>query len=237
MITLYGFGKSFGVMDASPFVVKVDTFIRMAKLPHEVISNSSNLKKAPKGKLPFITDSTNGTTEIVADSQAIIEYLTEKYSISLNENLSPEQAAQAYLLTKSLDENLYWCLVYSRWVLEDTWQVAKKEFFGLLPAPLRLFVPSLVRKGVKKSLHVQGMGRHSKNEILAISDKSFAALSTLLGDKNYFFGDKVSTFDATAYSLLCQFITVNCDNEFNAKAKNYQNLVEYCQRIEQTYYS
>jgi glutathione S-transferase len=237
MITLYGFGESFGVIDASPFVVKVDTFMKMVDIPYERIVNSKNLGKSPKGKLPFITDNNEGVAEIVADSQAIIEYLTQKYQITLDEHLSPEETAQAYLLTKSLDENLYWCLVYSRWIVEESWQIAKKEFFGFLPVPLRLFVPSLIRKRVKKNLHAQGMGRHSKNEILAISDKSFSALSTLLGDKSYFFGDKPSSFDATAYSILCQFITANCDNEFNAKANNYQNLVEYCQRIEHTYYS
>jgi glutathione S-transferase len=237
MITLYGFGSSFGVMDSSPFVVKVDTFMRMAGIPYEVVANSNNLKKAPKGKLPFLIDNNDSKSKVVADSQTIIEYLTEKYQVSLDKHLSPEQAAQAYLLTKSLDENLYWCLVYSRWIVEDTWQLVKKEFFDFLPVPLRLVVPGLLRRGVKKNLHAQGIGRHSKNEILAISDKSFAALSTLLGDKNYFFGNTPCHFDATAYSLLCQFITATCDDEFNTKARSYQNLVEYCQRIEQTYYS
>ncbi len=237
MIKLYGFGASFGVMDPSPFVVKVDAFMKMAQLPYEVIPSADNLKKAPKSKLPFIVDNTQSTSTTVADSQAIIEYLNEKYQVSLDEHLSPEQRAQAYLFTKSLDENLYWCLVYSRWILEDTWQVVNNTFFGSLPLPLRLFVPSLIRRGVKKNLHGQGIGRHSKDEILAISDKSFAALSTLLADKNYFFGDKQSSFDATAYSILCQFICVNCDNEFNAKAKSYPNLVQFCQRIEQTYYA
>jgi len=233
VIKLYSFGASFGVMDPSPFVVKVYAFMKMAQLPFEVVASADNLKIAPKGKLPFIVDS---DTTTIADSQAIVEYLTEKYKVSLDQHLSAEQQAQAYLLTKSLDENLYWCLVYSRWVLDNTWPLVNKTFFGALPLPLRLFVPSLIRKGVKKNLHGQGLGRHSKEEILAISDKSFSALSILLADKDYFFGDNPSSFDASVYSILGQFILTDHLNEFNEKARTYPNLVQFCQRIEQTYY-
>ena len=94
----------------------------------------------------------------------------------------------------------------------------------------------MIKKKVCKNLHGQGLGRHSKEEVLAISDKSFAALSTLLADKAYFFDGKPSSFDATVYSILCQFISVDCDNEFNAKARSYSNLVQFCQRIEKEYY-
>lgn len=237
MIKLYSFGSSFGVMDPSPFVVKVDAFMKMAALPFEVIASTNNLKIAPKGKLPFIVDNNESDENTIADSQAILEYLTDKYQVLLDEHLSSEQKAQAYLFTKSLDENLYWCLVYSRWILEGTWQRVNKTFFGALPFPLRLFIPSLIRKSVKKNLHGQGTGRHSKAEILAISDKSFAALSTLLGDQMYFFNNKESSFDAIVYSILCQFISVDCTNEFNDKARSYPNLVQFCQRIEQAYYA
>jgi len=237
VIKLYSFGSNFGVMDPSPFVVKVDLFMKMAKLPFDVIPSANNLKLAPKGKLPFIIDSNESDENTIADSQAILEYLTDRYQVSLDEHLSPEQQAQAYLFAKSLDENLYWCLVYSRWILEDTWPLANKAFFGGLPFPLRLFIPSLIRKGVKKNLHGQGIGRHSKAEILAISDKSFLALSTLLDNKMYFFNNKESSFDAIVYSILCQFISVDCTNEFNDKARSYPNLVQFCQRIEQAYYA
>jgi len=237
VIKLYSFGASFGVMDPSPFVVKVDAFMKMAQLPYEVISSADNLKIAPKGKLPFIIDHANDGESTIADSQAIIEYLNQKYQISLDDHLSSEQQAQAYLFTKSLDENLYWCLVYSRWILDDTWQIVKQAFFGGLPWPIKVIVPGIIQKKVRKNLHGQGIGRHTKDEILAISDKSFAALSTLLADKNYFFGDKPSSFDATVYSILCQFISVDCSNEFNDKARSYSNLVQFCQRIEQSYYN
>lgn len=56
MIKLYGFGKRFGVVDGSPFVVKVDLYMRMASIEFEVESDFNAIKKSPKGKLPFIED-------------------------------------------------------------------------------------------------------------------------------------------------------------------------------------
>lgn len=237
MVTLYGFGKHFNVMDASPFVVKVDLFLKMANLPYKVISDVRNMKLAPKGKLPFIDDDGHK----VADSVAIIEYLTDQYQITLDEKLTAEQNAQAYLLTKSLDEGLYWCLVYSRWIADDSWLVVKESFFGTMPLPLRWFVPNLLRKSVIKNLHGQGMGRHSEAEVLAIVDKALSSLSVLLADNTYFFGEDYCAFDAVVYSHLCQFISVRYENgfesDFSKRAKQYDNLVSFCQRIENKFYS
>ncbi len=236
MITLYGFGKHFNVMDPSPFVVKVDLFMRMANIPYQVKHGAEYLKMSPKSKLPFIDD--DGKT--IADSTAILSYLTEQYQVTLDAELTPEQKAQAYLITKSLDEGLYWCLVYSRWILDDSWPFTKNAFFSKLPIPLRWLVPSVIRRTVKKNLHGQGVGRHSTEEILAIADKSLQALSTLLADNDFFFGQQHTSFDAVVYSHLCEFISVQFEGGFESKftqqAKNYPNLVQFCQRIENKFY-
>ncbi|GHF84428.1 glutathione S-transferase family protein [Thalassotalea marina] len=232
MITLYGFGPAFGVIDASPFVVKVDLFLKLAGLEYQTVNDVNNLKKSPKGKLPFITDG----DKTIADSHFILEYLTEKYQVNIDDHLSEEQKAQALLYSKALDESLYWILVYSRWIKEDTWPIVRDTFFADLPAPLKLFVPGLVQRDVKKTLKGQGFGRHSESELLALAKNYFCALSTLLADKPYFFGDKISSFDVLAYSMLCEVISVDYFNNFNQLARSYDNLVAFCQRIEQTYY-
>ena len=54
MITLYTFGPAFGLPDPSPFVMKVETLLKMAKLPYR--TDQSGFTKAPKGKLPYIDD-------------------------------------------------------------------------------------------------------------------------------------------------------------------------------------
>jgi len=236
MITLYGFGKRIGVEDASPFVVKVDAFLRMTKLEYKNVSDFNNLKKSPKGKLPFITDDKTKELVTIADSEDVIDYLTETYQIDLDGFLTDKQKAQGHLITKSLDESLYWCLVYSRWALDNTWPLINQTFFGEMPFPLKTFVPKLIRKSVIKNLYGQGIGRHSAEEILAIANKSFSALSVLLAEQDYIFGAQPCKLDAVIYSHLCEFISVDFDNQFNSQARSYENLVKYCQRFEQRYY-
>ena len=55
MITLYTFGPAFGLPDPSPFVMKAEVLLKMAKLPYRT-EKVSNPGKAPKGKIPYIDD-------------------------------------------------------------------------------------------------------------------------------------------------------------------------------------
>ncbi len=77
MITLQSFGPAFGLPDPSPFVTKVEVLLKMAGLPYEV--DTGGLKKAPKGKLPYIVDD----GQIVADSPLIRWHLEKKYRVVL----------------------------------------------------------------------------------------------------------------------------------------------------------
>jgi len=233
MIKLYSFGENFGVTDPSPFVLKVNTYMRMCKIEFESIAHPKNLNLAPKGKLPFIE--VDG--EKIPDSQQIIAHLKKRPEQDLDSHLNDEQKAIAYLVTKSLDENLYFVLVHSRWLRDDTWPTIKNAFFGKLPFPLKQLVPGIVRKQIRKGLKGQGIGRHSNQEMQQILRCSLQALSDLLGAKKYFFGDKPSSLDATVYAFLAAFILVNLDNPFNTIAKGYPNLVDYCQRVNAEYFS
>jgi glutathione S-transferase len=233
MITLHGFGPNFGLPDPSPFVLKVDCFMRMAELAFEVNTNTSNLQNAPKGKLPFIKDKGH----VIADSFFILEYLKKEKNTKLDDWLSEDQHALAYCISKSLEENFYWCIVYSRWMKEDTWQRVKHAFFAGLPLPLRVVVPSLVRRGVKNTLKNQGIGKHNDKEILQIADCTLQSLSSLIADKKFILGNKPCSLDATVYAFLAAVILVDIDDSLTQLARKYGNLLEYCQRMQQQYYS
>ncbi|WP_196139883.1 glutathione S-transferase family protein [Aliikangiella sp. G2MR2-5] len=233
MIELYGFTPNLGLEDPSPFVLKVDTYLRMAKIEYRKISKLSNLKHAPKGKLPYIRDN----DKIIADSQFIFDHLEDKFNRPLDGHLSAEQKAIAYLTTKSLDENLYFAIVYSRWQDEESWAKVKKAFFGKLPFPLNAIVPIIARKQVIRTLYGQGVSRHTKDEIISICQKTYQALTDLIGDKPFVFGDRPCSLDATLFGFLAEVILADLDNTFNESARNYPVLVKYCQRIYKQYYS
>jgi len=72
MITLYNFGPAFGLPDPSPFVMKTETLLKMAKLPYR--TDSTGFAKAPKGKIPYIDD--DGV--VVPDSTFIRWHIEKK---------------------------------------------------------------------------------------------------------------------------------------------------------------
>ncbi len=233
MITLYGFGNAFNVADPSPFVLKTDAFLRMAKIPYQYKGSLKYLRTSPKGKLPFIKDN----NKTICDSEFIFAHLKEKYDVALDEWLTEEQAALSHIVQTSLNEHLYWCVVYARWIEKDGWDQSQNELFRRLPAYLKPIAKRVARKKVRRKLNEQGLGRHSKSEIESILRKYLAALATLLDGKNYLMGDQPCTLDAAAFGMLAQLIIVPVNGHFNAVAREYQALVDYCDRILANYYS
>lgn len=233
MITLYGFGTRFGLPDISPFVLKVDVFLRMNNLEFQRKNGLPYLRNSPKGKLPVIDD--GGKT--VADSSFIIEHLIKSHNLTIDDWLTKEQKATAYLINKSIDENFYWCLIYSRWICEDSWPRVKKELFARLPFPVRLVIPHIVRKGLKDTLFKHGIGRHSDAEIHEIARKSLQSFADILGDKPYIFGDKPCSLDATLYGFLAQAILIDMDTSMTKVARAFPTLVDYCERMRATFYA
>jgi len=232
MIKLYGFDQGQGVQDPSPFVLKVHTFLRLAELEYQTVNHFSNLRKAPKGKLPFI----EVDEQRIADSCFIVDYLTDQYHLHLDQWLSEEQNTAAYFVRKTIEEHFYWCLLYSRWIDEQGWKQIKTAFFGKLPLPLRTVVPGIVRKEVIKAAKAQGVGRDNRAEVLSITEATLHNLSEFLGSKTYFMGEQPSSLDATAFGSLAQLILMRMDSDFGNLAKQYGNLVVYCERIQSSWF-
>ncbi|MBI1731583.1 MAG: glutathione S-transferase family protein [Gammaproteobacteria bacterium] len=232
MIRLYNFGPFFGLPDASPFCMKADAYLRAAGLPFEVVSGFENLRHAPKGKLPYIEDD----GKIIPDSAFILAHLKEKYGDPLDDGLTAGQKASAHAFIKMLDENLYWCMVHSRWIDDALWPTIRGLFFSAMPAPLRAVLPPIIRRGVAKSLREQGIGRHSPAEILEIARRDLRALSDFLGDKPYFFGTQVTTLDAVAYAFLAEAVVPPLKCELNDLATSFPNLVAFVERFRARYY-
>jgi glutathione S-transferase len=233
MITLYHFFPYHGLPDPSPFCVKVHLYLRAAGIKFASKHGPQNLQKAPKGKLPFIDD--GGT--IVPDSNFIIPYLKEKYGDKLDAHLTVEQKAVAHAFTRMLDENLYWCMVKSRWIDDAMWNIVREEFFGRMPVPLKWIVPPLARREVRKTLWLHGLGRHSDEELLMVAKRDLQAVSDLLGGKDWFFGDRITTLDVVAFAYLAELIVPPHSNRLRDIAAGFPNLVRFVEYVKKQYYA
>ena len=232
MFKLYQFAPAFELPNASPFCMKMETCLRMAGLPYELV-NSGDVMKAPKHKLPYIDD--DGT--VVADTSFIIEYLKGKYGDPLDAGLSPPDRALATAFQRLLEENLYWAVAHTRWVQEDGWALTKSAFFDTLPIPLRWIVPPLARRGIVSEMRGQGIGRHSAREIHAVGCRDITAVADFLADKPYMLGDQPRSLDATAYAFLANLLWAPVDSPIRRHAQGRPELEAYCRRMKERYYA
>ena len=133
MLTLDQFAPVWGLPNASPFCMKLETYLRMANLEYQV-DTDADVRKAPKGKLPYVEDK----GQIIADFNLIIEYLKTTYGDPLDEPLSRADAAIALAMRRLIEENLYWALAYSRWIDDaSAYGVLANILNDTLTSPLR----------------------------------------------------------------------------------------------------
>lgn len=231
MITLYQFPGVWRLPNASPFCLKLETYLRMAELPYD-IRFVGDPRKSPKGKLPFIK--MNG--EAFPDSELIIDLLKKRYRDVLDKQLTAEQKALSVLLDSIFADRLYWIIVYFRWQDETGWKHVKEAYFQKLSFLPRLFVPNLVRKATKKTLYGQGFGRHTRAEMLQLAYKTLDAIATILGQNKYFLGSEITSIDATAFGFLANIVWLPYEDPLKIHLHKHSNILMYCDRMWNNFY-
>ncbi len=227
MIELFQFPRLLGVMNPSPFCMKVEVFLKLAGLPYQVNSSTPPMR-LPKGKLPALRD---GDT-LVCDSQAIIEHLQRRYAAQLPAHLREPDRGADLALRRLFEDHFYFTALWGRWLDDDAFKVVAPAFFGDLPWLIRGLVAKLVRRKMRRDLQGQGMGRHSPAEISANAIADLDAAQAMLGDRPFFGGPQPSALDATVYAFLANRLFVNIPNPARTHLQNQTPLVAYCARME-----
>ena len=232
MITLYQFASCLGVHNPSPFCLKLETYLRMAGLPYQVVTDA-DVRKAPKRKFPYIQDG----DRTLADSAFIVDYLKQTYGDPLDQQLSLPERAVAMAFQRLMEENLYWSIIYSRWMEDDNWGQTRQAYFAGLPPVVRSIVPELVRRTVVRNLDGQGMGRHTRDEIYAIGKRDILAIGDFLSDKPFLMGEQPTSLDATGYGFLMNLLKAQIASPLADYARQFENLKDYCDRMTVRYWN
>jgi hypothetical protein len=164
MIKLYGYGPAWDLPDCSPFVTKVDCYLRMTAQPYTLVPwrTLQDRQNAPKGKFPYIDDS----GKKIADSAFILDYLKATYGDPLEEQRLPSHdCAIAHSIRVMLEEHLYWVLVYTQWLEDVAWEAYKPVIFGNLSSTEQQMAAAQAQESVRSTLYTQGVGRHSRAEV------------------------------------------------------------------------
>lgn len=230
MITLSGGGAAFGLPEMSPFVTKTEVQLKMLGVAYE--KKRAQPTESPKGQIPFIDD--DGTR--ISDSHFIREHLEKKLGVDLDAHLDARQRAEAWAVERMLENHCNPAASCARWLLPDNFAKGPAHFVDGAPEEARPKLRADLQARVRETLRATGLARHTEDETAELGGRSLAALSVILGDKPYLFGDRPAGVDATAFAVLAGILTPFFDSPLRRRAEGFPTLVAYTGRLMKQFY-
>lgn len=229
-IKLFRFPRMFAVPNLSPFCCKMETWLRIAGIPYEVV-DTRDPRTAPKGKLPFIED---GGARI-ADTSLIIEHLVRTRGVDPDARLDPAQRATALLVQRTLEEHYAFVLAYTHLLHEDGARHTRARF-AAVPALVRPFVARAVHGSITKMLWHQGILRHSHEDIVEAAIRDWRAVLAVMSDGPFFFGEEPTTVDAIVFATLATTVLTPIESPIRSFPQSQPGCVAYAERMRARYF-
>ena len=100
-LILHQFAPTELSVNGSPPCLKLETFLRMTKIPYRY---DHRLKFSKKGKMPWI----EFNEQEIADSNFCIHFLKREFKVDIDSHLNETEKAIAHSVRTMLEENTYW---------------------------------------------------------------------------------------------------------------------------------
>ncbi|EED17539.1 glutathione S-transferase, putative [Talaromyces stipitatus ATCC 10500] len=233
----------------SPFVTKLEARLRFAGVYYNLEQGS--IIKAPRGKIPYIsiTSKHNNEPEFLSDSQLISGQLTENGILpDLNEELSPTEETMDQALRALLEDKLYFYNTNERW--NENYYTMRDGVMASIPYPIRVIVGYIAWRKTNTTLHGQGTGRFSLEEIHSFRSKIWHDIDNLLAEsrhktsaaaagRNVFWalGRKGPTeVDTSLFGFIIGGLVCDAGPESRKLIRSLPNVIEYARRIHEEYF-
>lgn len=198
-------------------------------------------------QIPWVEVSIPGQEpEILADTSLITKALIEKNILhDLNAHLSAKEKGQDLAIRAMLEEKLFFYVARERWI--DNFYSMRDYTMGQLPFPMRAIFGYMAHRGILRTLHGQGTGRFSDEEVCAFRNEIWESVNAFLEESrrratpNECFwvlgGTQPTEADATVYGFIVSALVAD------ASPKNKQLVqeecpaaIEYAKRIHERYF-
>ncbi len=224
-IKLFQFPRLFDIPNLSPFCCKLETWLRIAGIPYEVV-DTLDPRKGPRKKVPFIED----RGRRIADTSLIIEHLVASRGVDPDAGLTASERAIATLVQRTLEEHYAFVLVYTHLVHEQGTRHTDVRF-DAIPPLVRAFVARASRKHIDRMLWYQGLSRHSHEQIMASAIADWRAVLQVMSDGPFFFGDVPTTIDAIVFGALASSTLTPIETPVRDFMRAEPRLVAYAERM------
>jgi len=220
-VYLVQFPVSPDVRSVSPFSLKVETWLKLKGIDYE---NVYTVRFGQKGQIPYVE--LNG--EQIPDSNVIIQKLTVHFQVP-PEELSAQQVALGHSVIRMVENHT--AQGNFLWRYTNQGSAFLPRYFPWQTPVKQAITKFMFKRGMRLRMHLHGIGRHSDEEIKDFICEDLTAISKLLGDKKYIFGDTMTTTDCSLFGHLAQFHYVKLPEyphqEFlRDKCPNLVNFVE-----------
>ncbi|RYP81171.1 hypothetical protein DL769_002119 [Monosporascus sp. CRB-8-3] len=241
----------------SPYVIKLEARLRFGDVRYGVASGS--LKKAPKGKIPYVEcrnapASIDGETwreanMLLSDSTLIIKALSGWGIVpDLNAVLGPGDRAKDLALRALLEERLYFYHTWERWM--QNYYAMRDHVLRDAPYPVRVIVGLLIYRKTTATLHGQGTGRFAPEEIAMFRLEIWEAFSDLLrvskekkrdvGETRGPFwalgGEDPTEADCVLFGFIVSVLICTAAPDSQKVVRGFPILLEYAGRIHDRYF-
>jgi glutathione S-transferase len=224
-VKLFQFPRRFGIPNLSPFCCKLETWLRIAGVPYEVV-DTPDPRKGPKGKLPFIEDA--GVR--IADTSIIVDHLVKTRGIDPDARLNASQCSIAFLVQRTLEEHYAFVVAYTHLIRDEGVRHTRARFDSV-PAIVRPLVIRTAQGQIKKLLWQQGILRHSDEEIVESALRDWRAVLTVMCDGPFFFGDEPTSIDAIVFGALATSVLTPIESPIRDFLRSQPACVAYAERM------
>ncbi|GMT27264.1 hypothetical protein PFISCL1PPCAC_18561 [Pristionchus fissidentatus] len=205
-VYLFTYPRCRRIPNISPWSLKLETWLRMMRIPYTATSTNFSCSQSSKHTLPFVE--VNGRQ--IADSNIIIESLTKQFNVTAD-STAADKVSLARALTALVEEDM--TPTISALLLPDVDYYVSDEAWGphlgrgIIKWARKQWLMRRMRRQISARTLVQGAGRHSYLEQTELIKEGLDALSTLLGhDDQYFVESTPSTIDATVFGHIAFLI-------------------------------
>lgn len=224
-IVLHQFPGAFGMSSLSPFCTKLEAYLRLAQVPHEVVVG--DVRRAPKAKMPYVV--WDGQT--VGDSSVIVDRLKAEVGDPLDGWLDARARGVGVLAQRTAEDHLYWMVLYVRWRDDAIWYGTYRDVIGaMLPAPIRWFLLPYLRRGVVSNLRAHGLGRHDPSILAKKCDDDLSSLEAVMSGR-FLLGDRPTSYDCAVYAQIEQLRRTPGDHPMLEVVRSHDRILAYCDRV------
>ncbi|KAI1379304.1 hypothetical protein F4677DRAFT_327867 [Hypoxylon crocopeplum] len=263
-VTVFRGWKESGKYVWSPYVTKLEARFRFADVRYA--TDVGSIRAAPKGKVPYVEcrnlspvrgsstvqEESSRPRTLLSDSALIIETLI-KWGVlpDLNRDLEPSKRSHDMALRAQLEDKLYFYHTWERWT--QNYYVMRDHVLWAIPYLVRVLIGLLIYRNTLATLHGQGTGRFTAEEIAAFRRDIWEGLSSLLitsrsssstnkksnsGDGPFWIlgGDYPTEADACLFGFIVSVLVCTAAPDSQEVVKSHPILLDYASRIHDRYF-